>query len=62
MAQFDRLVTLTRRHRDLEQAIQAMENSPSIDDFSIKRMKIEKLALKDTITSYAGEERRQTTA
>jgi hypothetical protein len=61
MAQYGQLVTLSRRHRDLEQAIQAMENSPSADYLSITRLKKEKLWLKDTIANY-GDERRQTTA
>ncbi|MDP2732077.1 MAG: DUF465 domain-containing protein [Hoeflea sp.] len=43
------LAKLKEEHRDLDTAIDALENSPSRDNLQIKRLKKKKLALKDRI-------------
>jgi hypothetical protein len=43
------LAKLKEEHRDLDSAIDALENSPARDNLQIKRLKKKKLALKDRI-------------
>lgn len=45
-----KLETLRREHRDLDEAIQALEANPATDAFTLKRLKKQKLRLKDEIT------------
>ena len=49
MAFAERLESLNRQHRNLEQEIHDLEAHPSSDEAAIKRLKVEKLALKDMI-------------
>ena len=51
MAVVEWLESLTRQHRVLENTIHDLEQSPSADEATIKRLKIEKLALKDRISA-----------
>jgi hypothetical protein len=44
-----RLEVLKREHRDLDQAIQALEEQGRADVLTIRRLKKQKLALKDQI-------------
>lgn len=44
------LARLKEEHRDLDTAIDALENAPARDNLQIKRLKKKKLALKDRIT------------
>ncbi|MEM9250153.1 MAG: DUF465 domain-containing protein [Pseudomonadota bacterium] len=44
-----RLQVLEREHRDLDDAIQALEDKGTSDMFTIKRLKKQKLRLKDQI-------------
>jgi len=44
-----KLEVLRREHGDLDSAIQALEDQGSSDAFTIKRLKKQKLALKDRI-------------
>lgn len=44
-----RLKTLKRKHRDLDEAIAALEANPGADTFTLKRLKKQKLRLKDEI-------------
>ncbi len=44
-----KLETLRREHRDLDEAIQALEENPGTDMFTLKRLKKQKLRLKDEI-------------
>ncbi len=50
----DELVALQQRHRSLDEEIVELELSASVDQLTIKRLKKEKLALKDRI--YAIED------
>jgi hypothetical protein len=43
------LASLKEEHRDLDTAIDALENAPARDNLQIKRLKKKKLALKDRI-------------
>lgn len=43
----DRLAKLRQEHRDLDDAISALENMNSPDQLQIKRLKKQKLRLKD---------------
>lgn len=43
------LARLKEEHRDLDTAIDALENAPARDNLQIKRLKKKKLALKDRI-------------
>lgn len=45
-----KLAVLIRQHRDLDEAIKALESSGTADVFTIRRLKKQKLALKDRIT------------
>jgi hypothetical protein len=45
-----RLEVLRREHRDLDDAIHALENSGRGDQLALRRLKKQKLSLKDMIT------------
>jgi hypothetical protein len=45
-----RLEVLRREHRDLDEAIGALEQNMRPDPLTLRRLKKQKLALKDTIT------------
>lgn len=45
-----KLEVLRRQHRDLDEAIEALHERGSADMLTIKRLKKQKLALKDQIT------------
>jgi len=44
-----KLVVLTREHRDLDEAIHALQERGSADMLTVRRLKKQKLALKDQI-------------
>ncbi|RMH41365.1 MAG: DUF465 domain-containing protein [Alphaproteobacteria bacterium] len=44
-----RLEILRREHRDLDLAIEALQEAPAPDPFTLKRLKKKKLALRDLI-------------
>jgi hypothetical protein len=46
----EKLIVLTEEHRDLDEAINALEESGHGDPIQIHRMKKKKLALKDAIS------------
>ena len=46
----ERLYHLQQEHRDLDAAIQVMVEDPATDQLRMKRMKMRKLNLKDTIS------------
>jgi len=45
-----KLDALRLEHRDLDQVIQRLAESPDVDDFQLRRMKKRKLHLKDQIS------------
>lgn len=45
-----KLEVLRHDHRDLDQAIAALQEAPRPDQLALKRLKKQKLRLKDTIT------------
>lgn len=45
-----RIEALSIEHRDLDDAIQALEDSPSVDFLKLRRLKKRKLQLKDAIS------------
>ncbi len=45
-----KLAVLTREHRDLDEAIHALQERGSADMLTVRRLKKQKLALKDQIT------------
>lgn len=45
-----RLEVLRREHRDLDDAVHALESSGRADQLTLRRLKKQKLALKDQIT------------
>lgn len=45
-----RLAVLQSEHRDLDQAIRALEDTATADRFTVRRLKKQKLALKDKIS------------
>ncbi|PRY25578.1 hypothetical protein CLV78_102758 [Aliiruegeria haliotis] len=45
-----KLNVLMREHRDLDDAIRALEETGTADTFTIRRLKKQKLALKDQIS------------
>jgi hypothetical protein len=55
MAFAERLESLNRQHRALEHEIRDLETRPSADEAALKRLKVEKLALKDMIESLTRE-------
>jgi hypothetical protein len=48
-----KLEVLKREHRDLDEAIDALQTRGSSDMLTIKRLKKQKLALKDQITQLS---------
>ena len=42
-----RLEVMRREHRDLDEAISALQEAPAHDQLTLKRLKKKKLALKD---------------
>lgn len=44
-----RLEAQRREHRDLDEAINALQGSPTADQLTVKRLKKQKLSLKDSI-------------
>ncbi len=44
-----KLEVLRREHRDLDQAIEALQESVAVDQLTLKRLKKQKLGLKDRI-------------
>lgn len=46
-----KLEVLRREHRDLDEAIEALEAKSTSDTFTLKRLKKQKLALKDRIVA-----------
>jgi hypothetical protein len=51
MAVVEWLESLSRQHRVIENTLHDLEKSPSADEATIKRLKIEKLALKDRMSA-----------
>ncbi len=50
-----RLEVMRREHRDLDEAISALQEAPAHDQLTLKRLKKKKLALKDHITVIEDE-------
>jgi hypothetical protein len=50
-----KLGVLTREHRDLDQAVLALEQSGRADPLTLRRLKKQKLALKDQIARIEDE-------
>ena len=50
-----RLETLKREHADLDEAIRALEATPARDQLTVRRLKKQKLALKDRIAQIEDE-------
>jgi len=50
-----RISELNLEHRDLDRAIEALENNPLHDELQLKRLKKRKLILKDQITRLESE-------
>lgn len=46
-----KLEVLRREHRDLDEAIQALQEAVAVDQLTLKRLKKQKLGLKDRIAS-----------
>ena len=46
-----KLAVLQREHRDLDEAIDALQERPNADMLTIRRLKKQKLALKDQISA-----------
>ncbi len=46
-----KLEVLRREHRDLDEAIEALQEAVAVDQLTLKRLKKQKLGLKDKITS-----------
>ncbi len=51
MAVTEWLESLNRQHQVLQNTIHDLEQSPSADEATIKKLKIEKLALRDRISA-----------
>lgn len=45
-----KLEVLRREHRDLDEAIEALQESVAVDQLTLKRLKKQKLGLKDRIS------------
>jgi hypothetical protein len=45
-----KLEVLKREHRDLDEAIAALQDAPAVDQFTLRRLKKQKLGLKDQIS------------
>lgn len=50
-----KLEVLRREHRDLDDAIEALHDKPAPDALSLRRLKKQKLALKDQIAKIEDE-------
>ncbi|WP_068112173.1 YdcH family protein [Tropicimonas marinistellae] len=50
-----KLQVLVREHRDLDEAIRALEETGTADSFTIRRLKKQKLSLKDRIAALEDE-------
>ncbi|SFB83957.1 YdcH family protein [Tropicimonas isoalkanivorans] len=50
-----KLQVLVREHRDLDEAIHALQERGTADSFTIRRLKKQKLALKDRIAALEDE-------
>jgi hypothetical protein len=50
-----RLEALKREHRDLDEAIEALQGSAAADALTLRRLKKKKLALKDSIRQLEDE-------
>ncbi|MBM7068082.1 YdcH family protein [Actibacterium sp. 188UL27-1] len=50
-----KLEVLRREHRDLDEAITALAAQPNADPFTVKRLKKQKLVLKDKISQIEDE-------
>ena len=50
-----KLEVLRREHRDLDEAIHALEHGGRPDQLTLRRLKKQKLSLKDTITKIEDE-------
>ncbi|MFT6105157.1 MAG: hypothetical protein ACJA1E_001587 [Paracoccaceae bacterium] len=50
-----KLQVLKREHRDLDDAIHALQSTATGDPFTLKRLKKQKLTLKDRITQLEDE-------
>ena len=50
-----RISELNVEHRDLDRAIEALEENPLYDELQLKRLKKRKLILKDQITRLESE-------
>jgi hypothetical protein len=50
-----KLEVLRRKHRDLDEAIEALQHSLNPDQLTLKRLKKEKLGLKDQISRIEDE-------
>ena len=46
-----KLEVLRREHRDLDEAIEALQDAVAVDQLTLKRLKKQKLGLKDKISS-----------
>lgn len=46
-----KLDVLRREHRDLDDAISALNDTPAPDQLALRRLKVKKLALKDQIAA-----------
>ncbi len=51
----EKLVLLEREHKDLDEIIDRLRNSPPIDFFQMKRLQKKKLMLKDQIQRIKSE-------
>lgn len=47
----NRIISLKKKHADLEDKIAALEAAPSADDLEIRDLKKEKLAIKEELTA-----------
>ncbi|WP_108484519.1 YdcH family protein [Oceaniglobus ichthyenteri] len=50
-----RLSVLKREHRDLDDAIHALQDRPAAEQFTLRRLKKQKLGLKDQIAQIEDE-------
>ncbi|MBF0218624.1 MAG: DUF465 domain-containing protein [Gammaproteobacteria bacterium] len=55
LALHNRLQLLRQEHRDLDQAIAALQLAPTSDQFQLRRLKKRKLLLKDMIRRFESE-------
>jgi hypothetical protein len=50
-----KLEVLRREHRDLDEAIEALQEAVAVDQLTIKRLKKQKLGLKDRIATLSDQ-------